>query len=129
MEIWKPIPGYPSFEASSEGRIRRARGGHTPNSPAGKIVNQKPKTKGYLYVMLYEHGRRNTLRAHRLIASAFLGPCPEGLQVSHLNGDCTDNRPSNLNYESAVQNNRRKYEHGTMPMGDSHWMYRQGAAA
>lgn len=129
MEVWRPIPGYPSFEASSLGRIRRARAGHTPSAPVGKIVPQRPKTKGYLYVMLYEHGRRNTLRAHRLIAAAFHGECPPDLQVSHLNGVCTDNRPENLTYETATVNNRRRIEHGTMPAGDRHWTRRAEGVA
>jgi hypothetical protein len=35
---------------------------------------------------------------HDVIAEAFLGPCPEGMEVRHSNGDLLDNRASNLAY-------------------------------
>ena len=49
---------------------------------------------------LYNETGPHTVLVHRIVALAFLGPRPEGLEVSHLNGDDRDNRIENLCYES-----------------------------
>ena len=53
-EIWKPIPGYEGYEASTLGRIRSLK--------YGKIRILKPfKTKkGYLRVNLWKDGKRKS---------------------------------------------------------------------
>ena len=56
---------------------------------------------------------------HRLVLDAFIGPCPPGHEASHLNGDPSDNRLANLTWESRPENNRRKHEHGTAPVGEA----------
>jgi len=38
---------------------------------------------------------------HQLVAEAFLGPCPPGRKLVHLNGDGLDNRRVNLAYVPA----------------------------
>lgn len=123
MENWKSIPGFPSYEASDLGRIRRARRG-TGRSPVGMIVQAKPKTKGYFYVRLIGGGKPFWPRLQGIIALTFHGPRPEGHEVSHINGDLTDNSAANLAYETKSANNQRKHAHGTMPMGDHHHMRR-----
>jgi hypothetical protein len=35
---------------------------------------------------------------HQLVAEAFIGPCPPGHKLVHLNGDSLDNRRANLAY-------------------------------
>jgi hypothetical protein len=35
---------------------------------------------------------------HQLVAEAFIGPCPPGHKLVHLNGDGLDNRRANLAY-------------------------------
>lgn len=35
---------------------------------------------------------------HQLVAEAFIGPCPPGHELVHLNGDGLDNRRMNLAY-------------------------------
>lgn len=35
---------------------------------------------------------------HQLVAKAFIGPCPPGHKLVHLNGDGLDNRRVNLAY-------------------------------
>ena len=51
-----------------------------------------------------KNGQRVMRSVHRLVAEAFIGPCPEGLEVNHKNGQKQDNRPENLEYVTTAEN-------------------------
>lgn len=111
LEEWRPIPGYPSYLASSYGRIMRIgpNGGSRVGSILSGVLN---KDRGYVYVTLAENGNNSSRSVHRVIALAFFGPCPDGLQVNHKNGNKTDNRPDNLEYVTASENQQHAWDSG-----------------
>jgi hypothetical protein len=47
---------------------------------------------------------KRTLRVARLVAWAWVGPQPEGYVVCHRDGDCDNNRVSNLYYGTHADN-------------------------
>lgn len=47
---------------------------------------------------------------HQVVAHAFLGPCPEGLQVNHRNLIKADNRAANLEYVTHKENMAHRAE-------------------
>jgi hypothetical protein len=97
-EIWLPIPDYPNYAASSRGRIRIVKTKH-------KITSFSLSNRGYLTVELSTATRKcRRLNVHSLIAAAFLGPRPEGLEVNHKSGVKTENFASNLEYVSHREN-------------------------
>jgi hypothetical protein len=55
---------------------------------------------------------------HSLVAEAFIGARPEGLEVAHLNGDCRDNRACNLQYCTHRDNEAMKAAHGRIAKGE-----------
>lgn len=103
MEIWKPIPGS-TYEASSLGRIR---------SPRGYVLKPCDHPLGYHIVGVHMDGRMISKTVHSLVALAFHGPRPEGLDVAHGNCIKTDNRPSNLRYATRRENMRDSVIMGT----------------
>lgn len=46
----------------------------------------------------------NSVPVHRLVASAFLGPCPGGQEVRHLDGNPQNNAVTNLAYGTRTEN-------------------------
>lgn len=119
-EVWRDIPGYEgAYQVSSLGRVRsldrivesKSKNGKSyTRFSAGRLISPS-KVKEYARVNLYPGDV--CFLVHRLVASAFLGPCPEGQEVRHLNGDATDNSAANLAYGSHVENEADKVRHGT----------------
>jgi hypothetical protein len=77
-------------------------------------MNGTPSNGGR-YTAVTCAGRR--YMAHALVALAFHGERPAGLEVGHRNGDGTDNRPGNLVYVDHAANEQMKSAHGTSSAG------------
>ena len=69
-----------------------------------------PQSKGHCVVSI---GRKNTRFVHRLILEAFVGPCPEGMECRHLDGDPGNNRLENLAWGTPEENHADSVRHGT----------------
>lgn len=68
----------------------------------------------YLTVHL---GLANRWDVHRLVMHVFVGTCPSGQQVRHLDGNPANNRIENLAYGTATQNMADAVRHGTTCKG------------
>ena len=79
---------------------------------------QVDKATGYPKVHLRGGDRGRSFFVHRLVALTFLGECPVGYQVAHINGVRTDATLKNLRYDTQRGNEKDKLEHGTMLRGD-----------
>lgn len=88
---WRPIKGYENEYIVSE---------------AGDVWSLRSKRKlkpstdkyGYFYFVLCVGGRRKTVKAHRLVAIAFIENPLNKPTVNHLNGVRNDNRVGNLEW-------------------------------
>jgi hypothetical protein len=108
VEIWKPIPGHPYYEASTLGRIRSidrviAHGG-------AKVPVRRLRGK-VLKLAVNPHGGhlqvnidRKTFRVPGLVMRTFVGECPPGLEVCHQIADTENNRLDNLRYDTRLSN-------------------------
>lgn len=102
-EQWRPIEDYVGYyEVSNLGRVRNVR--KQARRVVGKVLKVCDNGRGYKSVMLRKDGRSKRLYVHRLVAAAFLGPCPAGSEVAHLNHNRSDNRAVNLTYLTHYEN-------------------------
>lgn len=62
---------------------------------------------------MHKDGKQKTVRVHQLVAEAFIGTCPKGMQARHLDGNRMNPCLSNLEYGTATQNEADKKQHGT----------------
>jgi len=126
-EIWKPIPGYPKYEASTLGQIRSVYrelvvSDHKYNRVyktrrESKVIKQSYNFRGYLRIDMRSTDRKSgmTEASHRLIAKTFI-PNPNSYpQVNHINGIKDDNRVENLEWCTNLQNNRHARIMGSYP--------------
>lgn len=117
-ECWATIDGFPDYQASDRGRVRSlartiTRSDGAPLDIHARILAAHPNGRGYLKVTLYRDGEQHTRPVHGLVAAAFHGPRPEGLEVRHLDGDKLNNRADNLAYGTRSDNARDAVRHGT----------------
>lgn len=82
-----------------------------------KYTFRKDRSISYAQVSLYDGARRYVRYVHILVARAFIGAPPEGCEVSHVDGDRSNNDVSNLMYETRKDNLSRKIDHGTAFIG------------
>lgn len=110
-EIWKAVVGCEgSYEVSNLGQVRSLarcvrlvtrQAGETTRLVPPRILRPGRTWSGHVSVAL---GRGNSKQVHRLVAEAFLGPCPDGCEVLHRNGIPSDNRVDNLRWGTRSEN-------------------------
>lgn len=117
-ELWLPVVGWEGlYEVSNLGRIRRVGGYRTPRP---RLLHPVLANNGYLFLHLWRNNRQHGYCVHSLVAAAFIGPCPEGHEVNHIDGDKTHNEDANLEYLTRSENNTHAYRIGKMRRGDRH---------
>ena len=95
-EIWKNIKGYPNYQVSNMGRVKRLSTGYYRRTE--KILKPQLQNNGYLHIKLSQKDKTKCILVHRLVAQVFI-PNPNNLpQVNHINEDKTDNRVENLEW-------------------------------
>lgn len=109
LEAWKPVLGYEGlYEISNLGRTQSFHG-RQPRILRPAIAGKG----GYPMVNLARNGVNKSRTVHSLVAEAFIGPRPDGMEVRHKDGQPTNCRASNLTYGTSGDNNLDQVEHGT----------------
>lgn len=115
---FRVIPGYPRYAINETGTVLSVcgRGGsvrtNRPWSDA-KHCKQSTNTGGYQFVTLRHDGRARPMPIHKLVLTTFVGPCPDGMECRHLDGNKVNNHVLNLAWGTAKQNGADKALHGT----------------
>ena len=94
-ELWKEIPGYPNYEASTLGNAR--------NKNTGCIIKQQVKGGYYCFSI-----QGKAFKVHRIIAMTFIPNPGNKFTVNHKNHNKLDNSVINLEWASITEQNRHK---------------------
>lgn len=123
---YRPIEGFPGYRVGDDGTVWSCikqtglgNGGGTRSylSDEWTILKQTEMHRGYMTVAL----RRRTKRVHRLVLTAFVGPCPAGMEGTHFpDRDKKNNRLTNLRWATPKQNQADRLTHGTDARGEKH---------
>lgn len=119
-EVWPSVVGHEeTYDVSSCGRVRSisrwvpSPRGNGRRWVVGRILKAAPSGRGrYRMVSLWTGGVQSPRKVHHLVAEAFLGPRPDGLEVCHGDGDPTNNHLWNLRYDTRAANSADTVRHG-----------------
>lgn len=121
MEIWKAIDNFPGYEVSDMGNVRTFLliGGRGVKGIVPRLVRQVSRPpKPYKRVFLSNgFGKKCPKQVHRLVLSAFVGPCPDGMECRHLDGNGENNSVSNLEWATHKINVMDRATHDTNLVG------------
>lgn len=117
-ERWLPVVGWMGFyEVSDLARVRSVdRVILTKSGPRhyrGRVLKPGKDRKGYLQVFLQRPGESRMLSVHQVVAAAFIGPRPPGMETRHLDGNKLNCHPGNLAYGTGAENMQDQARHGT----------------
>lgn len=99
-----PIPGKTGCQSVLTNKWRR--------------LNQYVNTNGYAVISMSLPGKRSNRSRliHRLVLAAFVGPCPDGMECCHGDGNCLNNNLANLRWDTPKANTADTIKHGTRPV-------------
>ena len=123
-EEWRPVVGLGGwYDVSSHGNVRSWHLNKWGRRDTPKPLAQAIHKDGRRQVFLRLPGEKGVNRkVHTLVAEAFIGPRPTGLDVCHDDGDASNNHVSNLRYDTHRANLGDAIEHGTTPKGTRNGM-------
>ena len=125
----RDIIGFPAYAVTSDGDVlswwranRRTGGSIIDRTRAPRVLRGKRggRRGAYRTVVLSTGTEQVDRYIHRLVLEAFVGPCPDGQEGRHLDGDPTNNALSNLAYGTWADNHDDKERHGRVPRGVTH---------
>lgn len=129
IELWKAVPDFEGmYEVSNLGRVKSLARTIMRSNGKKQTINERllrtfTDDQGYARASLSdENHRQHLIQVHQLMMLAFKGPCPEGMQVRHLNGRAKVNKLFNLRYGTFSENQLDRIAHGTDMRGEKHWL-------
>lgn len=115
---YKVIQGFPGYRVGDDGSVWTCWvSGARPARMGAVWRRRKPRRARNGYLQLVTSDRREPL-VHRLVLEAFVGPCPEGMEACHADGNRTNNALSNLRWDTPKANAADRERHGKTYRGE-----------
>jgi hypothetical protein len=110
----RTIKGFEDYSVTTDGQVFS----HFTNKFIKPFLREN--TYKYLYVNLYNNGKKSKHSIHRLVANAYIPNINNKPQVNHINGKKFDNRCHNLEWATASENGLHAYRNGLSKVSDYH---------
>lgn len=126
--VYRDIANFPGYRVGDDGSVWTRWERYYPRGVRGvryrlgaswvPMSPRRANKRGHRMVTLRRDGKDHYRWVHRLVLEAFVGPCPEGKECAHENGNPADNRLTNLRWATPAENSADKSRHGTNQIGE-----------
>ena len=111
----KPIEGFEDYYITTDGTVLTTRySNRYHNDGKLRILKTKVHKRGYVYCGIYTGDVGDAIRVwkrvHRVVYETYVGPIPSDMEIDHLDFNKANNRLSNLQLVSRVENMRRMWK-------------------
>lgn len=127
--LFRELPEYPGYRVGSDGSVWSRwqlqplggrRGTVSFQGAEWKRMQTGPDENGYPAVRLRTGPCRSRyVRVHALVLTAFVGPCPAGMEGCHENGNPADCWVENLRWDTHAGNMKDMADHGRSRRGQA----------
>lgn len=120
VEEWKAVPAFQGYRVSNFGRVQTCRSPGNGNRLTENWRDMKTGRlkHGHRYARFSKNSKMTRIYVHRLVLELFVGPCPEGMECCHNDGNPENNHVSNLRWSTHRDNLNDRRIHGTMNWGE-----------
>jgi hypothetical protein len=110
--LTRRVRGFPNYFVNHRGEVF--------SEARTKLRRMKPSidSAGYPSVELHHEGKSRRRSVHRIVLEAFIGPCPDGHEARHIDGNKRNNRLWNLAWGTPAENAADRIRHGTQLRGE-----------
>lgn len=123
MPEYRDICGFPGYRVSECGAVQSSwrRGGVPVITGVWRDLSPSTTSKyGHQSVVLVSGGKKKSWGVHVLVAMAFKGACPDGMECRHLDGNPRNNHRDNLEWGTPLENAADRNRHGRTARGNAH---------
>lgn len=114
------VPEFGDYAVSADGIVWSRKNCHG-GIGTWKRLRGTVNSHGYVVVTLCRENREFKVGVHSLVLSAFIGPCPEGMEACHFpDRTRTNNRLDNLRWDTRSENHLDMRFHDTDTRGWNH---------
>ena len=126
MEVeYRDIPGFPGYHIGNDGTVLSSWRGGCKKDGSQRTGDWHKLYQGlsgpnrdYPQVAIRcDRNKRVYRKVYRLVLEAFVGPCPEGMEACHNDGNPLNCRLDNLRWDTRKNNHADKIKHGTSNRG------------
>ena len=114
---YRAVEGFPGYRVGSDGTVWSCKNGSRGYLTEWKPLNLNVTVRGgYREVTLSRRDPASVrrVRVHRLVLETFIGPAPKGYDGCHNNSDRSDNRVTNLRWDTRKGNVADAVKAGTI---------------
>lgn len=116
----RAVVGFPGYAVGDDGSFWSCRihGGGGGLGVKWRKNKATVAASGYVVIGMSKNGKIEQRRLHATILEAFAGPCPDGMECRHIDGNKQNNARLNLAWGTPQENADDKARHGTQWRGE-----------
>lgn len=113
-EAWRDVPGWEgNYQVSNFGSVCSldritAHGNRIKGKPKALVLDEHGRPR----VFFQSGGKKKTYRVARLVLTAFVGPCPPGMEACHWDDNPENNYLRNLRWDTRSANQIDRIRNG-----------------